>query len=232
MEEKLKKHLSPFIAWGIVVLCAGVVGFAVWYYWNQIDSICNSINIVAVKKTDNADKTKTTTDTSATATWKTYTNSTYGYSIQYPPTMTYRETESAKNIDFQTAEEKATFEACQTKEATECITGHQIGINVDVTAGTTNADDLILSIEDIVNKRVERMIMAQNPVSTTLSQQPAYEGISIGMLESYNIVSKYNNHIYDISLICAVTAPSLENCKEALTADQQKMLASFKFITL
>lgn len=227
MEEKPKKYISSWIAWSIIALAVGITGFATWYQWNQIDTITSSMTISIVKKS--ATTAKTATDANNTE-WKTYTNTTYGYSIDYPPTLTYSETEIAKNVDFQTAAEKASQTACQARvEGSECPSGHEIAINVDVTAGTTNADDLTLSIEDIVNARVTKMTMAQNPVSTTLGGQPAFEGMSIGMFDSYNIVKKYNSHIYDLSLVCEATSPSLSNCKGNITTDQQKMIDSFKF---
>lgn len=61
MSQEPKKHLSPWIAWSIVLLVAGSAGFAVWFYWNQIDTICCNINVTTSKKTDNTDKTKVST---------------------------------------------------------------------------------------------------------------------------------------------------------------------------
>lgn len=226
MEPTPKKHLSPWIAWSIVLLVAGAAGFATWFYWDKVDSASEfSVSVSTKKSADTAEETE------ATDGWLTYTNTTYGYSIEYPPTLTYDETEAAKNVDFQTAAEKTSQTACQARvEGSECPSGHEIGINVDVNLGTTNEDDLTASIEDIVNMRVSKNTMAGTPAATTLGGQPAYEGMSVGMYDSYNMVTKYNSHIYDLSLICEATVPSLANCKAALTADQQRMISSFKFL--
>ena len=88
MNQEPKKHLSPWIAWGIVILAAAATGFAVWWYWNDIDTI-SDINITVTTKKASTDTTKATTD--ATKDWKTYTNDEYGFSFKYPTTWTTTE---------------------------------------------------------------------------------------------------------------------------------------------
>lgn len=63
MNQETKKCLSPWIAWAIVLLVAGAAGFAVWYYWNQVDSISDFSVTVTTKTTPGTTKTKTANDT-------------------------------------------------------------------------------------------------------------------------------------------------------------------------
>lgn len=94
MDQTQPKHLSPWIAWSIVILAFGIGLFCVWYYYFQVgvawdNSVTNFLNIK--HKTATPATTPTTTSTSATADWKTYTNSTYGFSFKYPKDWTVKE---------------------------------------------------------------------------------------------------------------------------------------------
>ena len=80
MPQKLKKHLSPWIAWSLVVLAAAMAGFAVWACWFQIDTISDNIGNIGIKPVS---APSTTASTAATVDWKTYTNSTYGFQLTF-----------------------------------------------------------------------------------------------------------------------------------------------------
>ena len=225
MEPTPKPHVSSMIAWSLIALFAGSLAFGIWMYSNQIDTIYAGSATISVTHKKTA-ATKPTTTTTTTAEWLTYTNTTYGYSIQYPKELSYVESTDKKNVYFQTAAEKTAAAECATREATDCAPGNEIYIDVDVNAGTTNADDLTATLEEIVNTRVSHTLLS-DPVSTTLGGQTAFYGISTGMISRYNLITLNNNHVYDLTLKCEETTAA--KCKAAVTADQQKMIDSFTF---
>jgi hypothetical protein len=84
MEQLTKKHLSPWIAWSIVILAFGIGLFCVWYYYFQVGVAYDNAftNSIGLKKKTTTTTTPTTTDT--TANWKTLNNVTYNYTLKYP----------------------------------------------------------------------------------------------------------------------------------------------------
>lgn len=83
MESLTKKHLSPWIAWSLVALFAGLAAFVTWYYYDQVSTVYDNATSFGVNVSKKA-ATTTPAATSATADWKTYTNDTYGFSFKYP----------------------------------------------------------------------------------------------------------------------------------------------------
>lgn len=90
--EEPKKGMSAVLAIVIIIVIVLIVGGAIWYWYSK----------TAVKDTANMDIPEKTTSASASASpsasgtdetvgWKTYSNSTYGFSINYPSDLTYTE---------------------------------------------------------------------------------------------------------------------------------------------
>ena len=88
---------------GIVIITAGAIGGSVYYVMNQqatkdkesAEKTAQDLQkqIDDLKKTTTSTSTTTTTPTTtttdATAVWKTYSNTTLGYSYKYPSTLTF-----------------------------------------------------------------------------------------------------------------------------------------------
>lgn len=82
------KHLSPWIAWSLLVLVIGVASFFVWnYYTDATTAWDNSVFSSFVPKHKSTSTTTTTTTATTPATTNlTYTNSTYGFTLTFPST--------------------------------------------------------------------------------------------------------------------------------------------------
>jgi len=222
-QEPTKRVIEPWLLVVLIIVLLGGLGFFAWYYLMGSGKVADS--------TPSSTPTVTTTplamDSSSTTDWKTYTNSAYGFSIKYPKDLTYQENDNGKNVFFQTAKERAAYEACLQREATECISGNEITINVDKESGTNNEDDVSLALDEIIQNKVKNQALAQNPQKITFASQPAYEGMEFGMLTWYGIITKYNNHVYDLTILC--DADVLAICKGKITENQNKMIESFQF---
>jgi len=219
MEEKPKPAVRPwFWVVSIIIVLAGG-GFFTWYFLLGPGK--------ASPATTTTTPSATTSTTKSTDDWLTYTNTAYGYSIKYPKTLSYKEDNGTRYMYFQTAEEEAALEECSKREATECSTGKQINISVDANAGTTNEDYVTKTIDEIAANRVSANTWLAGPQKTTLGGQPAYEGIMSMLFTLYNMVTKYNSHIYDLTIMC--DSETLATCKAGITSDQQKMIDSFTF---
>lgn len=96
MNQETKKCLSPWIAWAIVLLVAGAAGFAVWYYWDQVDTASNFSVTVTTKTTPT--KTKT-----ANENWKEYTNTKYGFDLTLNDAWTGYRWQEIPSTSFHTA---------------------------------------------------------------------------------------------------------------------------------
>ena len=235
MQPTSKPHVSHVIAWSLIALFAGSLAFGIWMYSNQIDTIYSgSANLtVTSKKTTTTKPSAKTTDT--TAAWLTYTNETYNYSIQYPKELSYVESTDKKSVNFQTAAEKTAAAECATRTESDCTFGNEIYIDVDVNASTTNSDDLTATLKAIADTRIGQKTLNADPTLTTLGGQTAYESVSAIMISKYNLFTKYNDHIYDLTINCdeAVADATAETvstkCKAVITTDQQKMIDSFTF---
>lgn len=221
MENQPKKHLSPWIAWSIVILVAGVAGFAVWFYWNQIDTICDNINITAVKKTS-TDKTKTATttaDTSATADWKTYTSTDYGFTIKYPKDWVVSEitasTTSNPGIALAsptTVSNRSQWEAPQN--------------DINITYAATVATDVMNVLNKLGATTLDEYITKNNELtkigSVSLGGTEGKDAIANGMAAYYSIYVVKNDHLYNVFFN---TVPS----KDKLTDTEKNILSTFQF---
>lgn len=204
----------------IVFLIGG--GFFAWYY------LMSPGKKAATTTTPTPTPVTTYTNSSSTAGWLTYTNTTYGYSIKYPSDLKYTEEDGTKYMHFYTVAEASELAACQTRPETECGAGNEIYIAVDQNSGTTNADDVSKTIEEIVNDRVSKNTFTDTPAAITLGGETAFEGVSTIMLSLYNIITKHDSHIYDLTINC--DEPTLAACKAKITPTQSEMISTFTFL--
>jgi len=95
----------------LLLICAIVIvsalGYLVWFYCVKSESITTPTPTATTTNT-NANTNTSNTNSTATADWKTYTNSTYGYSIKYPKDWTVSQvttadatTDAVKNSNIQ-----------------------------------------------------------------------------------------------------------------------------------
>jgi len=219
MDPTPKPVVSMWLWITLIVVAVIGAGFFSWYYLMGPGK-------KTAASTATTSPSATSATTSATSGWLTYTNSAYGYSIQYPPTLTYTEQDGTKNVLFQTTAEKAASTDCATNHVdTECNTGNNINISVDTTAGTTN-DETGKTLAEIVAMR-ERGLLS-DAATTTLGGQPAYEGIQSGLMTSYDLFTTFNSHVYDLTINC--DSGTFTVCKGTITSDQQTMIDSFTFL--
>lgn len=119
METKAYKHESSHVGHILFVLLAfvigGVVGYAVGADWeiakNTEDAAYAPATSTVTSATTASPSTTATTTADPTADWKTYTNSTYGFSFKYPTNWTKTEstTEAGEGVLSKDLVLKVTF---------------------------------------------------------------------------------------------------------------------------
>lgn len=172
MQPEPKKHVSHAIAWSLIALLAGSLAFGIWAYFNQISDIYdNSFTISVTHKKTAATKpttatTGTTIATDATADWKTYADTTYGYSVKYPSNWVVNNS-NLKLIEFREKGKTYSIEAtdiyaiaisidekAQTKTALELANERKSNITVGTATVTETTIDSVKAaqIEDYLQK--------------------------------------------------------------------------------
>lgn len=231
MDPTPKPSVSKWLWITLIIVAIIGAGFFTWYFLMGPGKKTETKTTTTTTTTPSTTKPTTTTTTTeekttASTEWLTYTNKAYGYSIQYPPTLTYVEKDGTKNMYFQTAADKATLAACATRPETECNPSGEINISVDVNSGTTN-DETGKTLTEIIPER-QKAFLSSDATTTTIGGQPAYEGVMNGLYTAYNLISVYNSHTYDLTITCK--SDTLSACKAELSADQTKMIGTFTFL--
>lgn len=232
-KEPKPKTIAPWLLIVFLIVLVGGGGYLAWYYFMGPGKAVKT----STTTTKTTDTTKTTTDTTTTAAtstadWKTYTNDTYEFSIKYPSTLTSELSNDGKTIVFESAQDKAEYDACKNRDGVECLKKAQLVVNIDAyVSANANADVVSNTLEQIVENRVSHNVFAKDPQKTTLDGQPAYEGIELGMLSSYDVVSKVNNHVFDLTLVqnCSGNTVTLATCKTQASDTAKTMLSTFQF---
>lgn len=71
MDQQEPKHASPWIAWSLVMLFAGIAGFSIWYYYDQVSTVYDTTYPTffgaKVHKTSTPSTTTTTPSTTTTS---------------------------------------------------------------------------------------------------------------------------------------------------------------------
>ncbi|HSW99899.1 MAG TPA: PsbP-related protein, partial [Patescibacteria group bacterium] len=149
-----------------------------------------------------ADLTPATTTTDPTAEWKTYTNTTYSYSIKYPATLMLNNTHS-ESIFFSPD-------------------GNANNQSFYIVIAPTN-----LSLTDLIAaQKTSKNITGEQ--SITLNGVAAYEAVDLGITSSYAILAVKNGYYYKL-IVASGNHDTLAANKAALTDTQKSMIASFKF---
>lgn len=205
-----------------VIISGGLVGGGIYYYeknkidseksnlQTQIDTLNTKINdqtktiadLNAAKTTSPTTTTTTTTD--PTATWKTYAETTVGYSIKYP--TDYRSTE-IKSTVIAFGPSAGYDSAPISIDATKPVPSQTLDTYIK---NRTNADGAISGCQKL-----------------TLADKPAYECMDLGMTSNYVVITANNGYIFTILFNTNKDTFALN--KAALTTVQKNMLASFLF---
>ncbi|MCR4278094.1 MAG: hypothetical protein NUV80_05095 [Candidatus Berkelbacteria bacterium] len=154
---------------------------------------------------DSAAVTKKTT-VDPTADWKTYTNTELNISVKYPPTYVVAQDSVSGVIIFRKA----------------ASTGEGDYPEMAITAKNTN---MTLAQFLAAEKAGTRFAGEQQ---TTVSGQAAYEGMNLGILTAYGMLTVYGGNSYNLVMKSA-NQDTLSDVKTGLTADQKLMITSFSF---
>ncbi len=222
MSSQLKKHLSPWIAWSLVALFAGISVFSTWYYYFEAS---NTYDDSATFFGLNVSKNKTTTapstiaSTSATADWKTYTNNSYRYTFKYPKDWILNSTKEAE-ITLNSPENEATKQKIASGQMYG--EGYMEDISFyyydNIQAADSNRPKKYNSISDMLNDKSIIISFSK----TILDNQTAYDVVEGGFSAYYAIIAERNNHIYKIFF-------GNVNDKIELTDIEKQILSTFQF---
>lgn len=210
-----KPKIKPWLLIVLAVVVLAAIGFFVW-------------NVQQNKKIATPTLgASTTTSTISTADWKTYTNSTFSYSLKYPSDWTLVAGESASSYG------NNSISITSPASAKKISDYQKLGSK---SFGPTAADIVITYNETIANtygglggsqpKTLAEYI--QSPGFTLASAinfagESAYEYIAAGDISSYRVAVIKNNHLYVIQCYSNIKS------KNDLSAEQKAILSTFQF---
>jgi hypothetical protein len=216
--------------WTIVisfVATAGIVGGGTYYLVNSKatkdkNNLQTQITDLNKKMADTekslADAQSTTMPTATTTTssatdetesWKTYSNTAYGFSLKYPS-------------------------SCTANVASSYASNDGVYIDDASTGGYEQPHLLIVEAEqssltlDAYQAKASKDATFTQAAAITFAGQPAYEGVSNGMTSSYGIIVKKGSYIYHLDLSSG-NKDTLAQNKAGLSAIQNKILSTFQF---
>lgn len=203
-----------------VIVTGGIIGGGGYYYLNrkhvkekndlqsQIDDLNAKISAAQTAlSTTSTSTTSTTAD--ATAGWKTYTNPTYGFTIEYPSEYIANEIGSFSANDGVAIDSSTTGGYEQP---------HLISVEAEQSA---------LSIDDYVSKAAKDGAFG-SAAKITFAGQTAYEGNDQGMQILYGILVKKGSYVYHFVLDSGNKETLAQN-KAGLTTIQNSILSTFQF---
>lgn len=204
--SQIKTSTALIIVLAVAVLIGG--GALTWVYaigMPDTDISIQSPIKVSKKTTTTATIPATTATTSATADWKTYTNTSAGYTIKYP-------------ANYKTSEVKTTVIAFGPTSGYEGSAPLSIDSYKPVPVST---------LEQYIESETANSGI-KDCAKTTLSGKVAYECLSLGMLNYYSIIAD-NNEYRCVLTFNSGNSDTLAQNKTALTSIQKLMLSTFKF---
>ena len=156
------------------------------------------------------------TFTDPTVGWKTYTNTTYGYSVKYPADY------SAKDLSTQ---------MLNINESSSSDSSLVVAISEDSAITGVNISQ---SLDNIVSQMGYKKSATTDLAITTLDSIVADESASQGIdTDNYSIIVKNNSHLYRISFenLPQTTGPNytLSDAKSQLSSVEKTMLSTFQF---
>ena len=230
MEQEPQNESGAVRPWLLILLLVVILigaGLWGWQYWMNKTKTVTPITIV----TPTVSSTPTTV---STADWKTYENKNLGFSIKYPEDsnaielktniVAFESKESASKYDKCLSDMKATVQS-------ECFRDSYLSVSINsMPPKDPNGDETKMALDQIIQKRIDALQIMKNPVKTVISDQQAYEVISIGLIPSYDIIIKKADKVYELtSGMCKTEKPSVDICKNQLSAIQKAMLSTFQF---
>lgn len=170
----------------------------------RVDDLNKQIKTLQSATSSTTATTPTTTD--ETAGWKTYTNTTYGFSFKYPSNLTKTDASSytandGAYIDDSSSPDKHIF--------------------------SVEAEQSSLSLDAYIAK-AETDAVFNGKTALTIAGQTAYEGIDSGLINQYGILVKKGNYIFHI-VLDASDPDTLVKAKSSLSATQKTILSTFQF---
>lgn len=226
MNKQKEVSNLPIVIWTLAIAAVTILP-SIWF-WSWLNAQRATLAPSPAVNSTATTKTTATATPAATASTKTYADTAYGYSVQYPSGWTLdtsgRSTSSVygNNAIYITSPATA-----QRQTAVRAAGG---GMNTSVFA------DVVINYYATIADTYSGLGGAQpttlqalantmtDPVATTFAGQPAYEGIASGDASAYKILVQKNNHIYEIRVI-----GSGHDSKSDLTTTEQTVLSSFKF---
>lgn len=147
--EPQNRNLSPWIAWSLVALFAGIAAFVTWYYYDQ----------AATAWDDSATFFGLNVHKNTTASWKTYTDDKYSYSFKYPTTY------NLANVD-----------ATVLPKTSHVIQGVFVGKSSGTVVFGVNVLNIAFSTDAI--KQQYTASSTTTVTSTTISGEKAYKAVN------------------------------------------------------
>ena len=188
----------------IVAITAGVVGYLFAKKTNAPATEPVATQPVAVQQPTT--EAVVTQPADETADWKTYTNTKYGFEFKYP-----------QSYSIQDIKEGIVAVKSMSNSG-------PANLNVQINQeGSLNS----LSLDEIMQAKLKSSSTA-NVQKITIAGQPAYEGVSLGMVSSYAVYLKNGNNFFELMFDTGNRNTLAEN-KAGLSEDQKTMLSTFKF---
>lgn len=209
----------------VAILIALVFGAGGYLLGSRPEKADDSVVAKPTTTTSPADKKSTDTSATDSTSAQSYSSTQYDFSLKYPDAWKVTENTDPKNGAI-----IAQFASPETQKIVA-----ETPINTE-SEGPITADVDIYYYDSITSKELQtapakHTTLAELAADTnlytgaakaTFAGQPAYEAVSIGMLDVYTILTEKDGHVY---IIQAVKTPS----KDKLTAEVKGILDSFQF---
>lgn len=218
MKTQIKTSTALIIIFATAVIFGG--GALAYYNYAQpttYDYEGQSNAVVTPKKTATATTTTTTPSTpkDETADWKTYENSTYGFSFKYPKSLV---------LNDQSTKDSNKFVSLATADNPSKQALFNVLINP---SEQENTQTWKLGLDEILQAKINNTSISEQK-KTTLATKPAYEGLDLGIVTSYMIFAKNGDNLFEL-LFGLTDKDTLEAAKATLTSTQKNILSTFKF---